>query len=166
MTHILPISLPIKRMCDRGKIKPFIAGAIVVLFSLVTIFAPRADVSATGVSSVRGLAAMKEVTRQSIPYNLALETDRPKLLEFYANWCTTCQSMAPAIRDLHQKYHHSIDFVAIDIDDPQWMSTLKKYGVTGVPHFTILDRNNHIVRTDIGRVPQSVFDRALEALSS
>ena len=151
---------------DRNKFKPYLIGAIVLICAFVTFIATRGDIAVTGVGSVRGLALMKEMAGKSVPYEVAMESDRPTLIEFYANWCTTCQFMAPVIDELHPKYSQAIDFVMLDIDDPQWMSVQKNYGVTGVPHFTFLDRNRQVTRTEIGRVPKNIFDRLLGELSS
>ncbi|NES80976.1 MAG: thioredoxin fold domain-containing protein [Moorea sp. SIO2B7] len=115
-------------------------------------------------SSLTGLATMKAMTKETIAYDLALANGKPTLIEFYADWCTSCQSLAPTLKSLHQKYSDRINFVMINIDQPQWTPQLKEYQVSGVPQITLLDSEHSIVNTFVGLLPKTVLATDLENL--
>ncbi|MBP0018123.1 MAG: thioredoxin fold domain-containing protein [Cyanobacteria bacterium SBLK] len=127
-------------------------------------FIPKARAGLFSSSSLAGLVTMKKMAEQSVPYSVAIADDRPTVLEFYANWCTTCQGMAPTMEKLEADYGETIDLVMLDIDDPQWVKIIQEYRVTGVPQFTFLDRDRHIQKTLVGKVPRSVMAQYFAAL--
>ncbi len=148
------------------KLRSLIIAIIIALFLVGAFFANQADMAAMqSNSSVTGLAAMKRMAQNSVPYEEALPNDKPMLLEFYADWCTTCQAMAPLISDFYHRYGEKIDFVTINIDEPQWQGLIKEYRVTGVPQFTFIDSQKKVNRTLVGRVPESILNDQLSVIS-
>lgn len=115
-------------------------------------------------SSLSGLVTMKKMAVESVSYDVAMNSDRPTVLEFYANWCTTCQGMAPTMEKLDAEYGEKVNLVMFDIDDPQWVDIIQKYRVTGVPQFTFLDSDRKIKKTLVGKVPQSIMAQYFAAL--
>ncbi|NOZ76785.1 MAG: thioredoxin family protein [Euryarchaeota archaeon] len=47
---------------------------------------------------------------------VALNTGRPVLLEFYAEWCTHCQDQAPIINEIKEQYRGKLIVIKIDVD--------------------------------------------------
>ncbi len=143
-------------------------GIIVLLISFIvgTVLLTQPDVSAQSAISITGLATLKQMAAHSMPYSTALANSKPTLIEFYANWCTTCQSMAPSLEQLYQDYGNTVNFVMINIDDPQWREPIQQYHVTGVPQITLLDSNHHVTWTQVGKIPAQFLHQALEKLSS
>ena len=145
-----------------------INGILVILVLLIvgTIFVTKPDVSAQSAISIQGLAMLQQSAADSVPYSVALANNKPTFLEFYANWCTTCQSMAPSIAQLHQTYGEMVNFVMINIDDPQWIEPIETYQVTGVPQITLLDQTHQVTWTQVGKVPATILNQVLELLAS
>lgn len=142
-----------------------IAIALLLCFFLNSFaFVAEAKAGFFSSSSLAGLVTMKKMAEHSIPYNVAISDDRPTVLEFYANWCTTCQGMAPTMEKLESEYGEKIDLVMLDIDDPQWVNIIQAYRVTGVPQFTFLDGDRHIQKTLVGKVPRSIMAQYFAAL--
>ena len=112
-------------------------------------------------SSLNGLINLNRLAKESVPYDLALKDHNPIFLEFYASWCTTCQSMASSLDILHQKYGKEIDFVLLNIDDPKWKNTLEEFGVKGVPEIALLSADHQIIERWVGSVPESILESAL-----
>ena len=69
--------------------------------------------------------------------------------------------MAPTVQGLHQRYGDTINFVMLNIDDPQWVAQIEQYDVTGIPQITVLDENQARVKTWSGRVPESILSEVL-----
>ncbi|NEP50084.1 MAG: thiol:disulfide interchange protein, partial [Moorea sp. SIO3C2] len=108
---------------EKGKLRAklsIVVGIITVVFAAGTFFLTRSDLSSLSTSTVAGLALIKTMVKQSVPYDVALSNNKPTLIEFYADWCTTCQSMAPILNKLHQQYGETVNWVMLNIDDPQW----------------------------------------------
>jgi len=120
-------------------------------------------VSGDRTSSLTGLASLRSLGREAMPYAEAIGNHQPTLIEFYADWCTTCQGMAPMLQDLHQK-QPQLNFVALDIDEPRWADLMARYEVSGVPKLVLLDREAALGQTFVGAVPQVVLERAIVAI--
>ena len=57
-----------------------------------------------GIKSQNTDVSLTALDENSTPLEVALSNGKPTLMEFYANWCTVCQAMAPDIAQLEQEY--------------------------------------------------------------
>ncbi|NET62187.1 MAG: thioredoxin fold domain-containing protein [Symploca sp. SIO2E6] len=133
-----------------------------LLLIIVTVGISHQDFSARVPSSLTNLATLKTMARDAVPYEVAMTNGKPSLIEFYADWCQTCQSLASTLAQLKQKYGESVNFIMLNIDDPRWQQQIQTYQVTGVPQLTFLRANHEIVDTLIGKVPGVVIEDVLE----
>jgi thiol-disulfide isomerase/thioredoxin len=131
-----------------------IAGVAIVLS---TVFALSLKTQTLGVS----LSAM---AKQAIPLEVALANGKPTLMEFYADWCSSCQAMAPAVADLKQTYGDRVNFVMLNIDNEKWLPEVLSYRVDGIPHWVYLDTAGKAVTQAIGEQPKAIMDVNLLAL--
>lgn len=148
-----------------SKIRSIFISAIAILITAGIFFAVHADMSAMSRISVAELATMKQMAEESVSYETALNRNSPVLLEFYADWCTTCQSLSPMLSELRKQYSDKIDFVMLNIDDSQWTKIIKQYAVTGVPEFFFLNANHEVDKHLVGNVPETVMIDCLEKIS-
>ncbi|MEM7061725.1 MAG: thioredoxin domain-containing protein [Cyanobacteria bacterium P01_B01_bin.77] len=139
-------------------------GIAVVTAVLVTFLITRPTVTATSFMPLSGLITLKAMANEAVPYESAIASPQPTLIEFYADWCTTCQGMSSTMADLHQQYGATINFVMLDIDDPQWVTQVSDYGASGVPQFTLLDAHQNEMKTWIGKVPKPIFAHVFDQL--
>lgn len=108
------------------------------------------------------LSAMAEA---SVPYEVALTNGKPTFMEFYANWCTSCQAMAPELNELKQQYRDHVNFVMLNVDNSKWLPEILNYRVDGIPHFVFLDQQGTALAEAIGEQPRSILDANLVALA-
>ena len=60
-----------------------------------------------------------------------LRSDRPVLVDFYADWCGPCQVIKPILEEIADDYDDRIDVRKVDVDENQ--SLAQQYGVRGIP---------------------------------
>ncbi|MCX5955514.1 MAG: thioredoxin domain-containing protein [Cyanobacteria bacterium] len=107
-------------------------------------------------------APLERLARQSPDLTTALSDGRPTLVEFYADWCEACRTMAPAMETIEQKRRGALDVVLLNVDNPRWQPELERYGVNGIPQLELFDAGGHSVGRSIGaRRPEE-----LEALTT
>jgi len=78
---------------------------------------------------------LEQLARRSLEPNKALINGRPTVVEFYADWCEVCKTMAPTIIQLEDKYQSNLDIVMLNIENPLWEGFVDKYQVNGIPQF-------------------------------
>lgn len=139
-------------------------GMAMIAAVLVTFLITRPAVMATSFTPLSGLMTLKAMATEAVPYGDAIASPNPTLIEFYADWCTTCQGMASTMADLHQQYGASMNFVMLNIDDPQWATQVSDYGALGVPQFTLLDAHQNELKIWIGKVPKPIFAHVFDQL--
>ena len=130
--------------------------AIVAIFLIVVL--------ALGLRSETTTASLAHLDEQSTPLELALTNGKPSLMEFYANWCTVCQKMAPDMTELENQYREKVNFVMLNVDNTKWLPEMLRYRVDGIPHFVFLGRDGKRVAQAIGDQPPTVMASNIKAL--
>lgn len=108
--------------------------------------------------------SLATLSSHAIPLDEAYSNGRPTLIEFYADWCTTCRKMAPLIATLEKDLKDQVNFVMLNVDNSRWLPELNQFHVNGIPHFVFLDHQSHPLGSAIGEQPESVMRANLEAL--
>jgi thiol-disulfide isomerase/thioredoxin len=112
----------------------------------------------TGVS----LSAM---AKEAVPLETALSSGKPTLMEFYADWCTSCQAMAPELKNLKEQFRDRVNFVMLNVDNEKWLPEILSYRVDGIPHFVYIGADGKTVGQAIGEQPHQVLESNLVALT-
>jgi thioredoxin 1 len=80
-----------------------------------------------------------------------IKGETPVLVDFFADWCGPCKSLAPILKDVKSNLGDSIKVIKIDVDKNQALAT--QYHVRGVPTM-ILFKNGKQVWRQSGVVPK------------
>ncbi len=95
-------------------------------------------------------APLERLARQSPEFNVALADGRPTLVEFYADWCEACRSMAPAMERIERQQRGRMDVVLLNVDNPRWQPELERYDVNGIPQLELFDAAGAPVGRSLG----------------
>lgn len=117
-----------------------------------------------GLQTETGVTALAVQAEESMPLEVAQSNGKPTLMEFYANWCTSCQAMAQDLGELKQQYAQSVNFVMLNVDNSKWLPEVLRYRVDGIPHFVFLSEDGQAIAQTVGEQPRPVLEADLEAL--
>lgn len=138
-----------------SRLRNFLIAMVAIILSAALFIGLRTQTSNT---------TLTELDQQSTPYDTALTNGKPSLVEFYANWCTVCQKMAPDIASLEKEYGNKINFVMLNVDNTKWLPEMLRYRVDGIPHFVFLNEKGESLAETIGDQPRTIMASNLQAL--
>ncbi|HEX8652289.1 MAG TPA: thioredoxin [Pyrinomonadaceae bacterium] len=92
-----------------------------------------------------------------------LQSDKPVLVDFWADWCAPCRMLAPTVEQLAEKYATSARIVKMNIDENPLV--LQRYGVRGLPTL-ILFKNGREEERAVGMISKEAISRMIDKHAS
>ena len=80
-----------------------------------------------------------------------LESDKPVLVDFWADWCGPCRMIAPSVKQIAHDYSDSIRVAKLDVDENPAIPG--RYGIVGIPTL-MLFVNGEVVARITGAQPK------------
>jgi len=91
-----------------------------------------------------------EITDQNFESDV-LQSKTPVVIDFWAEWCGPCKTIAPVIDELADEYLGKVKFGKVNVDFNQ--QTAMKYGIRSIPSLLIF-KDGSVVNQIIGSVPK------------
>ncbi|MEO0433172.1 MAG: thioredoxin family protein [Cyanobacteria bacterium J06656_5] len=137
------------------RLRNFVVVAVAAVLSVAVVL---------GLQTRTPAVSLSEMAEVAIPLERAMTNGKPTLMEFYANWCTSCQAMAGDLQQLKTEYQQDVNFVMLNVDNTKWLPEMLHYRVDGIPHFAFLDQTGGDAGAAIGEIPRAVLAENLTAL--
>lgn len=87
-----------------------------------------------------------------------LASDKPVLVDFWAEWCGPCRQIAPSLEAIAEEHADDITIVKLNIDENP--ATAAKYGVMSIPTLNVY-KGGEVVKTIVGAKPKAALVRDL-----
>ena len=83
-----------------------------------------------------------------------LMSDKPVVVEFWAEWCGPCRMVSPILEELSNEHGDKVSFVKLNVDEnPQVAAS---YRITSIPTLNVYS-GGQVVKQIIGAKPKSAI---------
>ena len=93
-------------------------------------------------------------------FDQIVNTDKPVLVDFWAEWCGPCKMIGPVVEELAKDYDGKAVVAKLNVDENPQVTA--RYGVRSIPTLLVF-KGGQIVDKQVGAVPKSVLAQKLAA---
>ena len=103
------------------------------------------------------MGSTKKVTDETFSEDV-LDSDRPVLVDFWAEWCGPCKMVAPVLEEIAAQHGDKITVAKLNIDENPKIA--EKYQILSIPTMSVFS-GGKLVKSIVGAKPKSALLRDL-----
>ncbi len=92
--------------------------------------------------------------------DLVLKSEKPVMVDFWAEWCGPCRMVGPVVEELAKEYDGQVVIGKLNVDENAQVSM--KYGIRSIPTILFF-KGGQLVDRSVGAVPKAMLAQKLQA---
>lgn len=92
---------------------------------------------------------------------MVIKSDKPVLVDFWAEWCGPCRMVAPIVSEIADEYEGKAVVGKLDVDSNPEVAS--RFGIRNIPTILFF-KNGEVADKQVGAVPKSVLTAKIEGL--
>ena len=101
---------------------------------------------------------IKHITDQSFDSDV-LQSDTPVLVDYWAEWCGPCKSIAPILDEVSKDYEGRLQIAKMNVDENRDVPA--KFGIRGIPTL-MLFKGGQLAATKVGALNKAALTAFLD----
>lgn len=102
----------------------------------------------------------KTIELNDANFDQIINSDKPVLVDFWAEWCGPCKMIGPVVEELAGDYEGKVVIGKLNVDENPAVTA--RFGVRSIPTLLVF-KGGQIVDKQVGAVPKSVLSQKLAA---
>ncbi len=85
---------------------------------------------------------------------IVMNSGKPAMVDFWAEWCGPCKMMLPIVEELSKEYENKLTIAKVDVDNNQ--AVAGKFGIRNIPTILFI-KDGKVVDKQVGAAPKNVL---------
>jgi thioredoxin 1 len=102
----------------------------------------------------------KTIVLNDANFDATINSEKPVLVDFWAEWCGPCKMIGPVVEELANDYDGKAVIGKLNVDENP--NVTARFGIRSIPTLLVF-KGGQIVDKQVGAVPKSVLAQKLEA---
>ena len=90
-----------------------------------------------------------------------LNSDKPAIVDFWAEWCGPCRMVGPIVAEIAEEYGDKVVVGKLDVDSNPGISS--RFGIRNIPTILFF-KGGEVVDKQVGAVPKGNLTKKLDAI--
>jgi thioredoxin len=91
------------------------------------------------------------------------EGQTPAIIDFYADWCGPCKTIAPILEELKEEYGDKLDIFKVNTEEQRELSSV--FGIQSIPSLLFIPKEGQ-PQMAMGALPKETFKQAISEVLS